>query len=181
MNKIKEDALNLAASRDSLDVLKIIVEKLGESILFEYREGGLTSLLASVIGAAKFSLTWLLQKKQGLHYACSPLSEMNGLMFASINNHISIMQEPCDAGLPLEARNFKNRTAIMESSLNGKLEAFQWLYKRKAEISVTDSGGWDTITLASNKNHVFIVENFPQYLTSRNFDRLFQVRLSHNK
>ncbi|MBX9694932.1 MAG: ankyrin repeat domain-containing protein, partial [Cyanobacteria bacterium] len=155
-NKAGWNALTLAANRDSLETIQTIFENFGKNIFYQYNQAGFTPFLAAAIGGAETVLTWFLEAKWGLDYASMPLSGKNGLILAAANNRISIIEKLCNTSFPIEARTFKGRTALMETALNGHLEAFQCLLDRHASIEVMDDNGWDAITLASNMNHTKI-------------------------
>jgi len=156
-------AVTLAANRDSIDVLELILERYPE-LLHCQNKAGFTPFLAAAMGGSARVIDFLMVKDESQTFENEQtLDGKNSLVMAAINGHTEIMKKLIQAGFSIEFINPKSgRTALIEASLNARPEAAKLLVAHSANLAVADNIGWTAIAFAANRNLLDVVEAIAQ-------------------
>lgn len=146
--------MTLAANRDALDIVKFL-HTTNPELLNSINPAGFTPCLAAAMGGAIHVITYLLeQNRPDILESQRTVDGKNALALAAINNHVSVLEQLCQAGFQINTQNPKTgKTALMEAVLNEKIEAVKSLITFEADIAIKDMYGFTVFHLAAYSNN----------------------------
>ena len=190
INKKNKDgwtALHIAASKNRLEIVELLIENGAEvdskgdpSTVFIW-QGGFTPLHYATVNGHKDIVELLINRGAQVnaktdngftprdwaikrsHTHIADLLKTYGGKTSSIHTHVrdgdlAGVQAYLDSGVDINARDENGSTPLHIASLNGQEQVVELLINRGAEVNATSEiGGWTPLHMAASKNHIQVV------------------------
>ena len=190
INKKNKDgwtALHIAASKNRLEIVELLIENGAEvdskgdpSTVFIW-QGGFTPLHYATVNGHKDIVELLINRGAQVnaktdngftprdwaikrsHTHIADLLKTYGGKTSSIHTHVrdgdlAGVQAYLDAGVDINARDENGSTPLHWAALEGHKDIVELLINRGAEVNATSEiGGWTPLHMAASKNHIQVV------------------------